>query len=390
MLSVFVVIKSLCSLIQDLLSLLYRVVFSELTAWAKEMSSKGSKKGKPESTETAPKEQISEQEDAMKILTSLAGVGKATAQKLISQGYTNLEIIAVTPPKILEAECQISSALAEKIVQEARKSVGLDFINARDMLQIRKNVKRLTTGSKALDDLLGGGVETQAITEFYGEYRVGKTQICFTLATTVQLPEDKGGLNGRCLFIDTEGTFRPERLIPIAQRFNLDPDEALSKVIVARVFSTSQQLEVARAARKLIKKENIKLIIVDSLTALFRSEYVGIDQLAVRQQQLNVHIHDLARLAWAFNLAVVVTNQVMANPGAFFGPQMSAIGGHIVAHHVTHRLHLRKAKGDKRIARVEDSPYLPESEAVFRIAYDGIRDVEEEITEEESGTFETP
>ncbi len=319
-----------------------------------------------------------EETNALKLLTSLGGVGKATAQKLINHGYINLEIIAVTPPKMLEEEVGISSTLAMKIVEEARKRLGLGFLSARDLLQARKNVKRLTTGSRALDELLGGGIETQAITEFYGEYRVGKTQICFTLAITVQLPEEKGGLGGKCLFIDTEGTFRPERLIPIAQRFGLDPDEALSNVIVARVFSTDQQLEVVRQARKLIKKENIKLIVEDSLTALFRSEYVGIDQLATRQQKLNVHLHDLSRLSWAFNIAVVVTNQVVANPGTFFGPQISAIGGHIVAHHVTHRLYLRKAKGDKRIARIEDSPYLPEGEIVFRISYDGTRDVEEE------------
>jgi len=315
--------------------------------------------------------------DPIKLLTSLGGVGKTTAQKLINHGYTNLEIIAVTPPKMLEEEVGISSTLAAKIVEEARKRLGLGFLSAKDLLQARKNVKRLTTGSRALDELLGGGIETQAITEFYGEYRVGKTQVCFTLAITVQLPEEQGGLGGKCLFIDTEGTFRPERLIPIAQRFGLDPDEALSNVIVARVFSTDQQLEVVRQARKFIKKENIKLIVEDSLTALFRSEYVGIDQLATRQQKLNVHLHDLSRLSWAFNIAVVVTNQVVANPGTFFGPQISAIGGHIVAHHVTHRLHLRKAKGDKRIAKVEDSPYLPEGEIVFRIAYDGIRDVDE-------------
>jgi len=315
--------------------------------------------------------------DPIKLLTSLGGVGKATAQKLINHGYTNLEIIAVTPPKMLEEEVGISSTLAAKIVEEARKRLGLGFLSAKDLLQARKNVKRLTTGSRALDELLGGGIETQAITEFYGEYSVGKTQVCFTLAITVQFPEEQGGLGGKCLFIDTEGTFRPERLIPIAQRFGLDPDEALSNVIVARVFSTDQQLEVVRQARKFIKKENIKLIVEDSLTALFRSEYVGIDQLATRQQKLNVHLHDLSRLSWAFNIAVVVTNQVVANPGTFFGPQISAIGGHIVAHHVTHRLHLRKAKGDKRIAKVEDSPYLPEGEIVFRIAYDGIRDVDE-------------
>jgi len=316
--------------------------------------------------------------DFLKMLMSLEGVGKATASKLIDSGYTTLELIAVTPPKIIEEEAHISSTLAAKIVEAARQKIGLGLLTAKDLLAMRKNVKKLTTGSKSLDDLLGGGVETQAITEFYGEYRVGKTQIAFTLAITVQLSEEKGGLNGRCLFIDTEGTFRPERLIPIAQRFELDPDDALDNIMVARVFSTEQQIRAIRNARKIIKEKNIKLIVEDSLTALFRSEYIGIDQLAVRQQRLNVHLHDLARLAWAFNIAVIVTNQVVANPATFIGPQISAIGGHIVAHHVTHRIHLRKAKGDKRIAKVEDSPYLPEGESVFRIAYDGIRDIEEE------------
>ncbi len=318
------------------------------------------------------------EDEILKTIMSLSGVGKATAQKLIESGYTSLELIAVTPPRTLEEEANISSNLANKIVDAARQKIGLGFISAREFLSLRRNVKRLTTGSKSLDDLLGGGIETQAITEFYGEYRVGKTQIAFTIAITVQLPEEKGGLNGKCLFIDTEGTFRPERIIPIAQRFGIDPDTALDNIIVARVFSTEQQIKAVRDARRIIQKENIKLIVEDSLTALFRSEYVGIDQLAVRQQKLNVHLHDLARLAWAFNIAVVVTNQVVANPASFLGPQMSAIGGHIVAHHVTTRVNLRKSRGDKRVARIEDSPCLPESECVFRIAYDGIRDLEEE------------
>lgn len=316
--------------------------------------------------------------DALKLLTTLEGVGKATAKKLIDSGYTTLELLAVTPPKIIEEEAHISSTLAVKIVESARQKLGLGLITARELLAMRKNVKRLTTGSKSLDDLLGGGIETQSITEFYGEYRVGKTQIAFTLAITVQLPEEKGGLNGSCLFIDTEGTFRPERLIPIAQRFELDPDSTLDNIMIARVFSTEQQIRAVRDARKIIRERNIKLIVEDSLTALFRSEFIGIDQLAMRQQKLNVHLHDLARLAWAFNIAVIVTNQVVANPAAFIGPQISAIGGHIVAHHVTHRIRLRKAKSDKRIAKIEDSPYLPEGESVFRIAYDGIRDIEGE------------
>lgn len=330
------------------------------------------------SSQASQKSESSASDNILKILTSLEGVGKATAQKLVNAGYTSLEILAVTPPKVLEDEVGLSSNLAVKIVNAARRRIGLGFLSAKEMLQQRRDVRKLTTGSKALDELLGGGVETKAITEFYGEYRVGKTQICFTLAITVQLPEEQGGLSGGALFIDTEGTFRPERLIPIAQRFGLDPDVALNNIIVARVFSTDQQIGAVRDARALIPKKNIKLIIVDSLTALFRSEFVGIDQLAYRQQKLNVHLHDLSRLAWAFNIAVVVTNQVVATPGSFFGPQMVASGGHIVAHHVTHRVHLRKSKGDKRIAKIEDSPYLPEGEIVFKIAYDGIRDVEEE------------
>lgn len=327
---------------------------------------------------TRTRKTTTKKEDTLKLLMSLSGVGKATAQKLIESGYTTLELIAVTPPKILEEEAHISSGIANKIVDAARQKIGLGFISAKKYLSLRKNIKKLTTGSRSLDDLLGGGIETQAITEFYGEYRVGKTQIAFTVAITVQLPEEKKGLGGRCLFIDTEGTFRPERIIPIAQRFGLDPDTALENIIVARVFSTEQQIKTVRDARKIIREKNIKLIVEDSLTALFRSEFVGIDQLAVRQQKLNVHLHDLARLAWAFNIAVVVTNQVVANPASFIGPQMSAIGGHVVAHHVTTRVNLRKSRGDKRVAKIEDSPCLPENECVFRISYDGIRDVEEE------------
>lgn len=307
-------------------------------------------------------------------LSSLPGVGRSIALKLFDAGYTSAKLIAVTSPRVLAEEANIGEKTAEKIVSVAREFVGLEFATAREFLNKRKDVKHITTGSFSLDELLGGGIETQGITEFYGEYRTGKTQICHTLAVTVQLPPEKRGLGARALYIDTEGTFRPERIIPIAKRFDLDPEKVLDNIIVARAFSTDHQIEIVRKIKRYIQLRNIGLIVVDSLTNHFRAEYVGIDTLAVRQQKLNVHLHDLQRIAFAFNIAVVVTNQVVTNPATFYGSPISAIGGHILAHNVTTRVSLRKGKGTKRIAKLEDSPYLPESESVFEISDEGIKD----------------
>lgn len=311
---------------------------------------------------------------AIQELKQLPGVGDATARKLVEHGYASLRLIAITSPRILAEETGIGEKTAEKIVAAARKLVKMSFVSALDYLELRREVKRITTGSKALDQLLGGGVPTCAITEFAGEFRTGKTQICHTLSITVQLPEDKGGLNGAAIYIDTEGTFRPERLIPIAKRFGLNPEEALKRVYVVRVFSVDQQIEVVKKLRSEIPRLNVKLLIIDSLTAHFRAEFTGIDQLAMRQQLLNKHLHDLQTIAWGFNLAVVVTNQVVATPGVMFGDALKPIGGHILAHSVTYRVLLKKGKGRTRIAKILDAPDLPENECTFVIAEDGIRD----------------
>ena len=326
--------------------------------------------------EPKTEEEKNKRDKIIKELTNIPGIGKAMAIKLYNAGYTSLKLLAVTPPRVLSSEVGIGEKTAENIIYAVRQMLGLEFSTAFDFLQNRKEVRYITTGSRSLDMLLGGGVETQGITEFYGEYRTGKTQVCHTLSVTVQLPEERGGLEGRALYVDTEGTFRPERIIPIARRFDIEPEKALRNIIVARVFSTDHQIELVRKAKKFIEDENIKLLIVDSLTNHFRAEFVGIDTLASRQQKLNIHLHDLNRLAYAFNIAVVVTNQVVTNPGIFFGNPTQAIGGHIVAHNITTRVYLRKGKANKRIARLEDSPYLPENEAVFEITDEGIKDAE--------------
>jgi len=313
-------------------------------------------------------------QEVLKELMSMAGVGRSIASKLIDSGYVSLKLIAVTAPRVLANEVGIGEKTAEKLVSAARMAIGLEFSTALDFLKHRQIIKHITTGSKALDDLLGGGIETSGITEFYGEYRTGKTQICHTIAVTVQLPEERGGLEGKALYVDTEGTFRPERIVPIAKRFGLDPEDVLQNIIVTRAFSSDHQIAIIRKAKKEIPLRNIKLVIVDSLTNHFRAEYVGIDTLAIRQQKINVHLHDLHRIAYAFNTAVVVTNQVLVNPATFFGNPIHAIGGNIVAHNITTRVSLRKSKGNKRVAKMEDSPYLPESEIVFEISDSGIID----------------
>ncbi|MEM2561161.1 MAG: DNA repair and recombination protein RadA, partial [Candidatus Bathyarchaeia archaeon] len=311
-------------------------------------------------------------------LEDLPGVGPATAQKLRELGFHTIEALAMATVKELEP-AGISEKKALAIINAARSSIGISFIRANELLKMRQRVLRLTTGSKALDKLLGGGLETQAITEFYGEYGSGKSQICHQLCVNVQLPPEKGGLGGAALYIDTENTFRTERIVQMARHLGLDPEEVTKNIIYAEAYTSDHQMFLLENADEIIKENNVKLIIIDSLTAHFRSEYIGREMLASRQQKLNQHMHKLLKLARAFNAVAVVTNQVMAKPDMFFGDAISPIGGHIVGHTSHTRVYLRKApRGPVRIARLVSSPYLPEGEEVFKITENGVEDVSEE------------
>jgi DNA repair protein RadA len=280
----------------------------------------------------------------------------------------------------------ISEKKALAIISAARSSIGIAFIRADELLKMRQNVLRLTTGSKALDKLLDGGLETQTITEFYGEYGSGKSQICHQLCVNVQLPPERGGLNGAALYIDTENTFRTERIVQMARHLGLDPQNVVKNIIYAEAYTSDHQMFLLENADEVIKENNVKLIIVDSLTAHFRSEYLGREMLAARQQKLNKHMHKLIRLARAFNAVAVVTNQVMAKPDMFFGDAIHPVGGHIVGHTSHTRIYLRKAShGPIRIARLVSSPYLPEGEEIFKITENGIEDISEEEKTKSSG-----
>jgi DNA repair protein RadA len=215
---------------------------------------------------------------------------------------------------------------------------------------------------------------TQAITEAYGAYGSGKTQLGFQLAVNVQLPPEKGGLGGNVLWIDSEHTFRPERIVQIAKAMKLDPEKVLKNIFVSRAFNAEHQMFLIEKSPEMIERNNIKLIVVDSLTSHFRADFVGRGELAERQQKLNRHLHQLQRLADAFNLAVYVTNQVMADPAMLFGDATRPVGGHVLGHMATYRMYLRRGKEGLRISRLVDSPGLPEGEAVFKITEEGIRD----------------
>jgi DNA repair protein RadA len=311
-------------------------------------------------------------------MEDLPGVGPATAQKLRELGYHTVESLAMATGRGLEP-AGITEKKAFNIIAAARSSMGLSFVRADELFKMRQPVLRLTSGNKGLDALLAGGLETQTITEFYGEYGSGKSQMCHQLCVNVQLPPERGGLDGAALYLDTENTFRLERIVQMAKHLGLDPEKVAKNIIYAEAFTSDHQVFLLENADEVIKANNVKLIIVDSLTAHFRGEYVGREMLAPRQQRLNKHMHKLIALARAFNTVAVVTNQVMAQPDMFFGDAIHPIGGHIVGHTSHTRIYLRKAsKGPVRVARLVSSPYLPDGEEVFRVTENGIEDVCEE------------
>src|SRR3989344_733768 len=309
----------------------------------------------------------------------LPGVGAATAEKLKEAGYDTLLAIAVASPGEIVEASGVGESVARKIINAAREKMEMGFESGNELLERASNIERITTGSKELDRLLGGGIETGTITEFHGSYASGKSQVGYQLCVNAQLPKEKGGLNGSVVFLDTESTFRVQRIKQLSEAAGLDPNEVLKNIKVARCFNSDHQILMVEKINDLVPKEKtpIKLIIVDSLISLFRSEYVGRSTLADRQQKLNKHIHMLQKLADMHNIAIYVTNQVMAKPDTFFGDPTEAVGGHIVSHGCNIRVYVRKGKKGTRVAKLIDSSYLPESEAAFIIKENGINDVGE-------------
>ncbi len=323
----------------------------------------------------------------IKLLEDLPGVGPATAEKLREAGFNSIEAVAVASPGELVSAAEVGESTAAKIIAGAREAADIGGFETGDqILERRKHVGKVTTGSKGFNDLLGGGMETQSIVELYGEFGSGKTQVAHQMAVNIQLPREMGGLGASAIIIDTENTFRPERIEQMVRGLPPAPDgsawdvaEFLKNINVARAYNSNHQILLAESAMDLAEKVKesdrpVRLLIVDSVTAHFRAEYVGRGTLADRQQKLNKHLHDLMRFSDLNNALILVTNQVMAKPDTFFGDPTKPVGGHVLGHTATFRLYLRKSKGEKRIAKLVDSPNLPDGEAIFTVTTDGVKD----------------
>ena len=316
-------------------------------------------------------------------LETLPGVGPVTRKKLNDSGIHNIMDLVVRGPVEISDITGMDFDSVVNLVNKARYQLieegklEKDFVNATEIYKRRQDLGRITTDTDCLDHLLDGGVETQAITEVYGEFGSGKTQFCHTMCVTVQKPKEDGGLDGGVLYIDTENTFRPERIVTIAKMKGLDPEKVLDRIIVARAYNSSHQQLILEEAGPIIEENKIKLIVVDSAVGLFRAEYLGRGTLSVRQQRLNKFMHLLVRTAEAYNIAAIATNQVMSAPDVFFGDPTRPIGGNVVAHTSTYRIYFKKS-GKKRIARMVDSPHHPEQEVIFTLTEVGVSDPEED------------
>ncbi len=307
-------------------------------------------------------------------LEELEGVGPAIAEKLRASGFDSIESLAVATSGDLMEAAEIGMRVAMKVINSARDASKMGYEKAIEVLERRKHLGHISTHSENLNKIIGGGVETQGITEVYGEFGSGKSQIAHQLCVSVQLPPEQGGLGGKAVYIDTENTFRPERISQMATAAGADPQQILDGIYVARAHTTDHQMLLAEKAAEIAKNDGVKLLVIDSLTALFRTEYCGRGALAERQQKLGRHIAELHKLAEMNDLAVFVTNQVQSRPDVFFGDPTRPVGGHVLGHAVTARVYLRKSKANTRTAHLVDHPGLPPESATFQIAEAGIRD----------------
>lgn len=303
-------------------------------------------------------------------------ISERDVKNLKLSGFHTVESVAYATRKMLCEVKGISEQKADKLLQEAMRHCRMGFTNAYEFMTARQDLIQLTTGCKSLDTLLQGGIESGSITELFGEFRTGKSQLCHTLAVTCQLPVDRGGGEGRCLYIDTEGTFRPQRLVEIAKYYKLDESTVLGNVAVAKCYNTDHQTNLLQEAAAMMSEHRYALIVVDSATHLYRTDFMGRGELANRQQHLARFLRMLQRITEIYGVACLITNQVVAQVdgggGAYNPDPRKPIGGNIIAHASTTRLYLKKGKGENRICKIYDSPCLPEGETQFAISNNGI------------------
>jgi DNA repair protein RadA len=306
-------------------------------------------------------------------IQSISDLATKTVSELLEDYYSNYD----EDTRGIDEETISNLVTKAKLKLIEDGFIQKEFSSAEDMLDVRKKLTRFTSGSQAFDLFLGGGIETQALTEIAGEFGSGKSQLCYTICVTANGGSPDNGI----IFVDTENTFRAERIHQIAESRRLDAEEIMKKIFVCRIYYSAHLEAVVRRLAKYIEQYKARLVIIDSIISLHRAEFAGRETLAERQQRLNIILHKLIRLAEIYNVAVVYTNQVQAQPDNLFGGNsMIAAGGNIMAHASTYRIFLRKA-GHNRIATMLDSPYHAYSQVKFTIGEQGIEDLEKKVTE---------
>ena len=312
-------------------------------------------------------------------LDTLDDIGPATKIHLIEAGIESLKELVIRGPHDVAGvtgmtmEKSIDLCNKARIKLEEENIIDRTFVPATELYNKRKKIERISTGSRSFDDLLGGGLEVNAITEIYGEFGSGKTQICHTSSVMVQQKRTEGGLEGGVIYIDTENTFRTERIVSISKARNIDYVSVLENIVVAKAFNSAHQELIIHEIGKIIENNNIKLLVLDSAISHYRAEYLGRGTLSERQQKINRLMHILIRISETYKIAVILTNQIQSVPDTIFGDPFKPAGGNIIAHSSTYRIYLKKA-GKNRIARIVDSPYHPEIEALFSLGEEGVTD----------------
>ncbi|MFX1277697.1 MAG: DNA repair and recombination protein RadA [Promethearchaeota archaeon] len=312
----------------------------------------------------------------MSDLSQIKGINARHIKLLQENGISTAEALAMSNTEAVSLIDGLGEKSSKKLIWNARNALGMtDFVSASE---IDEHVEFITTGSSELNRILGGGLQTGKLTEVYGPFKSGKTNLAHTVAVTTQLPKKRDGLGSAVAYIDTENTFSKEKIKRIAKRYELNPSEVLNKIYHARIYSSDHQSQMIVKAETLCKSRSVRLIVVDSLMALMRAEYIGIGMLARRQSVLNNMIHALSRIAETYNCAILVTNQVATKMMGMFAAD-DAIGGNIIAHGCHFRI-MFKTKGFssnnslKRRAIIVDAPDLPPEECEFFITSAGIAD----------------
>lgn len=335
--------------------------------------SKGARKNKTiarkseDSTDESIQAQGNESRHSQEIETFF-GRDSGITKKLRCAAYHTLDSIIKAPVEKIAKVTGLSEPISQQIIGALQRGVELPFLSGEEIAESQAKIFRISTGTKSLDKLLGGGIESQVITEVYGESQSGKTQLAHQLCITTQLPPDQGGVKGAVVFIDTEGTFRIDRLTQIAQRFQLDTDAVCKNLFCVRAYNSTDQEVLLYATEELIRAKPIKLLIMDGLMSHLRYTRRG-------SSRIMQFIYTLVQYAALYNIAVFVTNQVYEKKRTLFGDPITPMGGTVVQHCCQVQLYLHKAKGNHRIARLVDSPILPVGEATFEITEGGIEDV---------------